>query len=284
MSKQTRDAAVLVLLLGVLIVMGVITIRGMSKQAPTPPPPPRAATPSTTAKPGTASPTVPAAATATAVPDEGDQLAWVSTDPRYLKTLVGQVDGGRNPFINVTPDTATLVGVPSTTPSKKGSQGKTGMTNPIPIPPGSDIYSGLPGTVEEAPKSQVVALKWVTPADVIQTLSANEALNDVKVSLYGKTGDAVTVKGPGMDVDLAVQEIKKLDVEPPVPQFTVVGIIMMPGHRYASIGLGGTYYTLSVGQMIPSVGWTITRITPTGVTLEKDRQSIHVRLSGGSLS
>lgn len=69
---------------------------------------------------------------------------------------------------------------------------------------------------------------------------------------------------------------------PPIPAFVLSGIVTTPSERYAGITVDGHYLTLLEGEEVPALGWTVTKITPDSVSLVKKKQSVTLRLSGGS--
>lgn len=69
---------------------------------------------------------------------------------------------------------------------------------------------------------------------------------------------------------------------PPAPKFALSGVITTPRGKYAAITVDGDYYTVREGETVPSYNWTVTKIAIDQVTLEKEFESLTIRLSGGS--
>ena len=262
MKKQTRDAVILSVALVALLVVAIVTIRGMQgDQVPAP-------VPATTNVAAPPTPTAPATANKPAAPAEAGTLPWI--DDTRLSNIVTEVKGGRNPFIDLTlpksPESNTPV--PSTT--KVTPPEVTTPAEPNPIEPDMN-----------PPLNLVKTLNWTTP-EVLAARFAQAKLN-VNLTPTGRP-DQVKLEGYSPDFERAVEIINALDVAPPIPKFVLSGVIATPTQRLAVVLLDGKQYSLLEGESIPELGWIVTKITPTGVNLTKGKLSTKLRLSGGSPS
>jgi hypothetical protein len=162
-SRQTRDAIILALLMTVLVIVGVLQFRGTS--APPSPPPPR---PGPVAKPAPVSADKEKGKAPPKAAPGGPQVGWVDT--MRVPRLVAEVTGGRDPFRSYLPGVATG---PRPVPPPVIQPRPTGRTgNPI-IPQPMDTGLGRPGSAGGQPPaiereySLTKTLEWITPDVVI---------------------------------------------------------------------------------------------------------------------
>lgn len=255
--KQTQQA----IILGVLVVvLGIVFYFSAKGSNPTPPPPP----PPNSAAATSAADQRPAGPAKTRKAPE--KLEWVLLKVKtgQIDTLVADAKGDRNPFQNLLPPPPQANAQPQTiTPS-----------NPI-IPPGKDIAPLMP----PMPIFTLMKTLVYTTVDAVKQAVEKAGLN-VQVTA-GMRPNQVRIKGTKPEYDEAVALMKTLETPPPPPPFVLTGIITTPTVRYAAITLGGKFYSLFEGESMPDTGWTVTRITPSEVSLMKKTQFMKLRLSGG---
>ncbi len=264
MNKQTREAIFLSVAILALIILAVYTFHGMSGSTATPKPAApdanaaaQASSDTTQSPASTTSPTP-----ATRASDNG-KVTWL--DETRLPELVGEVQGGRNPFMDLIVPTSS----PTPTPTRRiANDGGT---------------PDIPKTPNELPKLTLrKTLNWITPEALAAAFTA-EKLKTVDM-ISGSRPNQVVIKGYEPEFSQAVEIINEKDVPPPIPHFILSGVIATPTQRLAVVLLDGKQYSLLEGESIPTLGWTATRITPTGVNLTKGKLSTELRLSGGSPS
>jgi len=254
MRKQHRDMLVLG---GVLLILAVVAVVSLKPSAPPAKPAETAETPTATATatPAPVKKTAPAKESAVAIDwVQGERVARIPTE----------LTGGRNPFENMNPPPEP----PKHTP---GRSTMLGFPNPDPIiPPYGE------GSLVQSVKTR--KLEWTTWQVVQQQLA--KQVPEVEI-LAGQTSEWVKVRGFGAAVDEAYGLIAAIDKRPPPPPYVLIGVIVDAAHRYAVIGTqaGTKTYSLYEGETLD--GWTVTRITATGVTLQRKKQIELLRLAGG---
>lgn len=258
-NKQSREAIVLAGTMAILLIIAIFTFKGMmGGSAATPAPPAPAEETSTSAK-----------KTPVKVADNNGNVPWL--DNNRVPRLVEEVKGGRNPFLNLLMDKEKPSTPPAPTP---------------PSTPHTPTASPGPGSMPFQPSdiklSCTRTLQWTTPQVLAQEFKA-ASLPDITLAA-GKAPRQIVLSGYSPEYEKAVEIIKQTDVPPPIPHFVLAGVITTPSQRFAAILLDGKQYSLLDGESIPGLGWTVKRITPTGVTLTKGVQSVQLRLSGGSPS
>ncbi len=268
MTKQLRDGVLLGVALVVLVVVAYLTLKGNGAPA----------TASTRTSAAAADPAKDAGEKKQAVPDD---MSWV--DPLRLGSAIGEVQGGRNPFEDLLPTGSTTPGrathqSAAPVPPRPASGAGTASRFSVPDGHASGLMGG--GTLPplETPVQQPVTVQWITRADLEKAL-AKERLA-VKVLLTRQQG-TYTLSGPRDDVQEARAMVAELDVAPPVPDFVLTGVITTPVARYAVITVAGTTYSLYEGETVPALGWTVAKITATGVEMVKGKQHAPIRLGGG---
>ncbi len=255
--KQAQQAIILGIL---VVVLGVVFFFSAKGSNPTPPPPPPKSTEATNAAgQHPAGPTKKRKAP--------EKLEWVLLKVKtgQIDTLVADAKGDRNPFQNLLP------------PPPQANAQPRGTTPPGNIiPPDKDNSPFMP------PPIQIVTLVKTlvyTTVDAVKQAVEKAGLN-VQVTA-GMRSNQIRIKGTKPEYDEAVALVNTLDTPPPPPPFVLTGIITTPTVRYAAITLGGKFYSLFEGESMPDTGWTVTRITPSEVSLMKKTQFMKLRLSGG---
>ena len=259
MNKQTRDGLILGVGVLVLVIVGYYSLKGST---PTPAPPAVTAdagatgtdTAATTGQPG-ANGQLKRAKTKPV-----DEMAWVKQG--QLPTLVAEVRGGRDPFHDLF--------LPVVKPGKAA---------PSPIPPAGEKIGALPPAEKSTRKT--VFLDGVALADLQQACAqANLA---VAIS-PGSQSDTAVLTGARVDVARAQAVLAKEQLQL-APPFSLVGVMVIPGQRsYALLMDGNKQYGAYEGEKIPDGGWTILKITSTGVMLGRGTRHIQLRLAGGKVS
>lgn len=260
MSKQTGQVMILAVLMVALVIFGVYQFTAGNKAAPPPPPPPPAS--------GEAAnnPAEPAKAENAVKKGASAVVTWIELE--RVPKLVAQTKGGRDPF----KDIVLYAGGKSTI----GSANDPVVLSPQPEP---TIGNGSGDDLEV--HTITVTLDWITPQQVASAM--NDAGLAVKLRA-GKRANIVIIEGESPDYEEALALVAKLNVPPPAPPFQLTGVMLAPGSRYAAIGLEGNVYTVLEGEPVPTTDWTVTQISPTTVTLKKGKQSVSLRLAGGSPS
>jgi len=281
MNKQTQNIIWLLVLVGILAVVAVFTFKGSgggpSGPTPAPSPAPQAAQ----------TPAAPGAPDATTAPGEKTastgKLRWLQ-QPGQAKgpALVSSMRGGRDPFAKsdsggTVGDIPTPSKPPTPLPIPKPTLGASGPIGPgNPLPP----FPTTLGTPQLEQRMEKVLL-WITPHMLAQIFT----LQKLEVTLIaGKKPGAVIITGYAPDFDKAVALTTQLDVPPPVPNFTLMGVVLSGAERYAAITVDGAYYTVMEGDRIPRLGWMVIAISSESVRLKKGKQTVQLRLSGGNPS
>lgn len=267
MSKQVRDGLLLGLALVVLTVVAFITFKSPSA-SPGKPSAPRPAA-AAGARKGTK---------AAATPDD---MTWVNTV--RLGSAIGEVQGGRNPFDDLLPTGSNTPGrATRTTPAPRPASRPAPGAARTPPAAGSftipDQYaSGMLPPVAET-LTQSVSVKWLSLPELKSALAKEKLMVTVAPA---KPADTYALSGPRDDVLNAVALLPDIDVAPPVPEFTLTGVITTPSERFAVISVNGKTYSMYEHEKIPELGWTVKKITATVVTMQKGKQTIPIRLGGG---
>jgi len=255
-KSQTTQVIILVVVMLGLIVVAAMQFMKKPETVTVPTP--------TTTQPtdATATSTTTGAGTPDAkAPAKKGAISWIS-ESRVPK-MIAEVKGGRNPFNN--------------------------LLEPSPIPIDKEQVPQAE-TPKETPKEQIRTLQFITPKQLAS------AMQDKGLSVRLESGDSPnSVKLSGTDPDFsdAVALMTELDTnnsgqlvdsKDPDAQLKLSGVVITRTEKYAAIVVNGTSYTFLEGESIPRLGWTVTDITPTSVTLIKGTQSKSLRLSGGSPS
>jgi len=244
MNKQTIQY----LLLGVLLV-GLLVAVYYTLQTPTPAKP----------KPVAAKPEQINVATAT-VAATVPGLDWAVADgAEIIKELK------RDPFVGSVGKPAVVAAVtPPVEPPVKTPWGG----NSVKLRPDS-------GSQEiEWVKSEPRKLNWIDIA------TATKALVNLKTVLVSEENRKIVLEGPAADVDKAQETLTALDVEPPVPDFGLRGIIMTEARPMAFGLYNGQYYQVVKGQAIPGSGWSVTNISEKGFTVTDGRRTKQIQAGG----
>lgn len=251
MTKPVQ-AIVLASAIVILIVMVIFTFRGQNNN-PTVPKNDNPSTKEATAdgNDNTAQPNPPPEASASGVD-------WL--DSSRVAMTVLEVKGGRNPFENLMASSPPPPEVKPAPPSK----------NPI-IPANGD--QPLPDFTET---SKTVTLHWIS----WQQLAAKMKAQIPSLTVTAGNSGQAKLKGLTPDVNDAMAALPSIDVAPPIPPFALVGVIADTTKRYAVITLNGKSFSLYEGESFAD-GWTVMRITPTGVILQKGKLNTSLRLAGG---
>ena len=258
MPKQTRDMLVLV---GAVVLLGIVAFFALRQPAPPAAPPPGPAAPAASNAAPTAQDAAKKAANA--------HVEWLSDAMRAdaaINALPPTVKGGRDPFKDF-----------------KEHQSSTGTPPPAPENtwPSSMTFTTLPFKVTEKEQSVTKTLTWITP----RMLATTFGLHKLAVTLVaGAKPGSVVIRGYNPDFASALTLIEELDIAPPVPTFELAGVVASGAERYDALRANGHYYTLMEGETIPRLGWRVTRINAGSVRLDKGKQSVQLRLSGGSPS
>lgn len=243
MDKQTIQYIVLGVMLVVLLGAVYLTIK------PTTP------TPSTTTKPAATSTTITPAQPASA------PLDWARN--RSVDNLLGDIV--RDPFVGPMLKDIVVTVEPPVTPSKTGSS-RTGAGK-------------LPGDAPDYPLETIVTselhkLKWIDEA-AVRAIAEKSGVNvTIKNGL-------ITLEGLQSDVLKAEELILAADVEPPVPDFGLRGIIMTEARPMAFGLFNGQYYQVVKGQAIPGSGWSVTKITDSTMSVTDGKRTKQI-IAGGS--
>jgi hypothetical protein len=272
MKKQTSE---ILLLAGALIILAAVAVwqvRQMNAGKPSPVETPATATAAPadtstpTATPAAATSVTPAAVSSTS----GAKLVWV--EPAKVTTYVAQVKSGRNPFQGGNEAAGKLTASKPVTP--------TFRPRPLPYNSGMTSPGGLSGVAPLKEVKLVRTLAWITPQELAQAF-ADAKLEGVKL-MARKGSEQVIIVGIGQDnFQKAVDLANAVDVPPPAPNFELQGIVSTDEGRYVALRVDGKYYTLKEGNVVPTVGWVVTRVTPNRVTLVKEKQSVQLLLAGG---
>lgn len=267
MSKQTGQVLVLAVLMVALVAFGIMQFSSSSGTKPPPPSQTAKGDEATAAKKDN---TAKKANDKKAAKGKAGAavISWVNQDE--VPTLVKKTKGGRNPFKNLilyekkngTDD--RTVAKPSRDTSKEPP-----FDNPRFIDPVTNMHT------------RTVYLEWITPQQVAGTM------RDAGLAIMlrsGKNPQSIVIEGESPDFENALALINRINVPPPPPPFQLSGVMLTPGTRYAAIGLHGNVYTVLEGEPVPSTDWTVLTISPTTVTLKKGKQSVSLRLAGGSPS
>ncbi len=263
MNKQTRDIAVL---LGSLALLGIVAFFALRQPAP----------PTPAAPPAASAPAAPDAATAAqdaAKKAANGHVGWLTDDLRnndVIAKLAPTVKAGRDPFKDFRGHVITNTDHQQNTPS-------------VPAPkPGAGTGTKLPFILPLEKEHVVVkTLTWITPRMLAKTYD----LHKLAVTLVaGSVPGSVVIRGLNPDFDSAVSLVGELDIAPPVPTFELSGVVTSGAERYAALRANGHYYTVMEGEAIPHLGWRVTRISAGSVRLDKGKQTVQLRLSGGSPS
>jgi len=206
-------------------------------------------------------PVAPAAATeqasdpaTTAKAPTAAPMAWVK-DLR-LAGIPMEVRGGRDPFQNL------LYAQPM--PEQSSAPAPSGPVLPA-LPPVEPI-------VERS-----VPLKWITWDMLSARMRADVGDLPVDVS-KGDDAAHAKVRGTKLDLQQVFERMDTLDTPPPL---ALAGVIVGAGSRMAVLSVNGKTYTLYEGEVVPTLGWTLAKITSTEVILRKGNFSESLRLAGG---
>jgi len=123
-------------------------------------------------------------------------------------------------------------------------------------------------------KSKPHTLTWTDMA------AATKALENLKSVLVTGEDKRIVLEGPAADVKTALEIVEALDVEPPVPDFGLRGIIMTEKRPMAFGLYNGQYYQVVKGQAIPGSGWSVTDISEKGFTVTDGRRTKQIQAGG----
>ncbi len=244
MNKQTIQYIVLGVMLVGLLVAVYFTIK------PTTP------APSNATKPATTSTT-----TVDALPASAP-LDWARN--RSVDNLVGEIV--RDPFVGEKKKDDVVTVEPPVSEGTTGTS-KTGIGK---LPDGRTDYS----SDDIKMKSEPHKLLWIDG----ETAKAVVEKSGVTVTI--KNG-MLTLEGPSMEVLEAYNLLLAADVEPPVPDFGLRGIIMTEARPMAFGMFNGQYYQVVKGQAIPGSGWSVTRITDSSMSVTDGKRNKQI-IAGGS--
>jgi len=199
--------------------------------------------------------------TSTTVASPKGLLDWANPDnAKFAATII------RDPFVD-----------PFAKPAAVASETPGGSTT---LPGGNGFISG-PGAGSLPPINEVEMmtskprkLNW------IDMVAATKALENFKtVSITAPKG-LIILKGPTPDVEKALETLDALDVEPPVPDFGLRGVIIAD-ERPMAIGLfNGTVYHVVKGQAIPGSGWSVTSISEKSMTVTDGKRTKQITAGG----
>jgi len=260
-NKQTREYIALGVLLTVLAIAIVFFLQS-SKPKPVVQKPPDTKTEQRKAK---------AVSSKAAINSKN----WVAEQEDRIPSLIAEVKGGRNPFKDL--QMPAVVEEPTAPPPVTRQQSD-------PIPPSGQLY-GRSSTGPDGPLpidvEKIITLRWINWRDAAAALK-KEGITDVTVSAGRKAGTA-RFSGPEVSVRDALDNIiARLDVEPPAPDFQLRGVITTASANMAVLSVNGKTYSLYQGDIIPGLGWTLQKVTPSSVTLKKKGYtSVTRRLAGG---
>jgi hypothetical protein len=255
MSKQQRDIAFLI---GACVLLAVVAYFSLKPSTPAPKPAPAHEAPP---------PNAAAAAQDAAKKAASGHVEWLTEELRAKAPQLGaSLKAGRDPFKDFRGH--ATVNEPGAPPPVHDPAN----TNPLP-----------PFPVPVAEKEHVVTktLTWITPRMLAKTFD----LQKLAVTMVaGRTPGSVVIRGFNPDFERALTLVGQLDIAPPVPTFVLAGVVATGAERYAALRVNGHFYTVMEGESIPRIGWRVTQIFEGGVTLRKGKQTVQLRLSGGSPS
>jgi len=190
--------------------------------------------------------------------DTANPLAWVRSE--RLPNLIAEVRGGRDPFKD--------------------------LRLPPPAPPASSPIPARGDKVNPLPLSEPKVRRNV-PLDGVELAELQKAYGQAGLAVTASASAApgiVTLAGTKSDLMHALDILKEQQALA-IPPFVLVGVMVMNGHRnYALITAGNKQYGVYEGESLPDVGWTVHRITSTGVMLVRGTQNLQLRLAGGKVS
>jgi len=215
-----------------------------------------------------------------ATPEEmqaANSAAWVETPEsqgRITAGLVAEVQGGRNPF----KDLLMPLSVSAPAPAARSSRPLSSSLPPIPR--AGEPFGTLPavGPMPLLPLDAVksVRLKYLAWQEAAQVVKA--AASDITVSTI-KNPRILQLRGPEESMPAALDAITRIDA---APNFQLRGVITTSSANFAVISVQEKTYSLYEGDTIPALGWTVTRITPASVTLQRGHYDpVVIRLAGG---
>jgi hypothetical protein len=252
MEKQTIQYIVLGVLLVGLLIFTYFTLKPSG--SPTTPP---------TNNPNSGAATVAAVAVPVTPPLEWARSAQVDDLPASII---------RDPFKDTLAKPIIVASVPPTATETEIGKNLDGAFGKIGEMFGGAL-GGLAGSMGIV-SSEPHRLKWITGDAVVKALEQFKTVN-VEVKK-----DVVTLTGPGADVEKAYAALLASDVEPPVPDFGLRGIIMTETRPMAFGLYNGQYYQVVKGQAIPGSGWSVTSITDSTMTVTDGNRTKAIKAGG----